>query len=187
MHILRTRRKRTLFRLSFRLKRAAAISDRALPAAAGEYAKSREQLARRQQALIKARFGSSDRGALGTAQQVFYYGNNSGEGNLFVVNLTASNTLQIFMNGAGTYVWTSSAVFRDPSPHMHITIGVDTTPATPVLSVEVNGVVQTGSIERVATAELCFRLGLYEYSGGSAFTTAILDAVISEVRWIDGQ
>lgn len=124
------------------------------------------------------------------ARNLFYFGATGGAGNLVVMSLNSGDQLSIVFNGGATASWTSTQVFRDPSAHLHIVFGVDTTQATAAnrVTVEINGVVAAGSFTAMAqNAAFSWGSGNLFGLGQSIGSSNLFTGYMSEVYWIDGQ
>ena len=127
-------------------------------------------------------------------RSIFGSGTTSAAGNYGTFAITASNQLDLEV-WAGA-VFTTNAVFRDPSAWYHIVLAVDTTQATSSNRVKlyVNGVqILSFAVDSVSSY---YTLN-YDTAFNQAQQTTIgslepyaglyLDAYITETNWIDGQ
>jgi hypothetical protein len=138
------------------------------------------------------------RGALGTTQSLFNAGANSSTTGYTYIAFMSDNTLGFQIRDAGgAKNLYSSAVFRDPSAHLHVLVAVDTDNATASLRrrIYVNGAEITAfsindtltqgtdtSVNQVSTVQ---RFGVMTDSGGAL--ALYLDGYLSEINFIDGQ
>jgi hypothetical protein len=132
------------------------------------------------------------RGNLGTAQVIFSAG-ITGNGNTNTqLFFQTDNTLTFQDHNQGVTnfaVYTTTAVFRDPSAWYHIVLSVDSTQATAAnrVRIYVNGVQQTLTASVVVSQNYDFQVNntVIQYIGFGA--SGYLDGYMAEVNFIDGQ
>ena len=130
------------------------------------------------------------RGSLSVLQTLFGTNVVQNDSQAFGIYFGSDNTIGVapWTNA----IFTSSAVFRDPSAWYHIVVAFDSTQATATnrIKVYVNGVNQTGTYPLAVTQNANYainqagshRLGDWPASGFSTF-----DGYLTEVNFIDGQ
>lgn len=131
------------------------------------------------------------RGALSPSGRniLFYEGNVGATANMVTIEFI-NDQLRIALDQAATYRLITNAYFRDPSAHMHICVGIDTTQATAAnrVTIEINGVPVTSfAIAAYPPQNHTFftTTGNVQYWGG--YTTSVpSDCYLSECRFIDG-
>ena len=110
-------------------------------------------------------------------------------GNQTWLGLNSSDQIEFTFGGASPFTRTTTAVFRDPAAHLHIHCVVDTTPATPTITVSVNGVAQTmtgtlpaqNATHQFTSANANNKVGsIYNGNGG------YYEGLLSEFYFIDG-
>jgi hypothetical protein len=123
------------------------------------------------------------------------------EANASVDDLTAlrffNDTISLQDYSAGVpfnLVWSTSAVFRDPSPWYHLVVAYDTTQASPANTVKIyiNGVQQTVTFTAVQGAYVQNRLSYVNTTGVHRFgvyngLANYLDGYLTDINLIDGQ
>lgn len=127
------------------------------------------------------------RGDTGTRQFLFYVGNAGGSGNLILVEFFTDDKIRIILNGAGTYLLTTTATFSDSDWHK-LVIGIDTTQAVAAnrVTVEVDD-----SIEAITGAypplNHSFNTGSSDLTAVSTFNgTNAFDGYLAEPFVVDG-
>lgn len=114
------------------------------------------------------------RGALGSIQNIF--GENAGNG--WFLNFNATDNLEVRFNGV--VIFTSTAVYRDPSAHMHILWSLNGTTNKIFVNGTQIGSNFTGTNGVLNSARLH---GLFCFS----HSNSIVDGYLSEAQFVDGQ
>lgn len=135
--------------------------------------------------------GWAKRGALGSNQQLFTAGTGGSDRTTFLFN--TSNAIEFYSVASTTVaLYSTAAVFRDPSAWYHIVLLVDTTNATAAnrLIIYVNGVQQTltASTTVAQNSNLFVNSTVAHTIGRESYTGAnYLDGYLTEINFIDGQ
>lgn len=134
--------------------------------------------------------------ALGAYQTVFGQGTGTAANGYMFCRFDNTDKITVSASpdgGTASLVWTSDAVFRDPSAHLHLLVTLDTTEATATnrLVVAVNGDTLTGthSTSPALNADMEFnRAAAHQIGAGNAASLGFyFSGYLSDICFIDGQ
>jgi len=132
------------------------------------------------------------RGNSGAHQNIFVFGAANTDQVTLAINSSDKLSFSVIHSNTTTVEYVTTQVFRDPSAWYHIVVSGDTTPASPLFKVYVNGeqvtafdtstnsAAQDG--EYAANNTVVHRIGERAFSSSQPF-----DGYLAEVHWIDGQ
>lgn len=112
-------------------------------------------------------------------------------GSQYVYFAYSTNTLTLQINTGTNYIYTTTAVFRDPSAWYHVVLAVDTTQALDANRVQIyiNGVAQARSAGGVPqnTDTQVNVSAVPSWMGSNGGVNTFFDGYLEEINFIDGQ
>jgi len=127
------------------------------------------------------------RGKIGADQRFFYWYNSSP--NEEFIYFTSGDALSVIFGGGSNGSLTTTALFRDPTAHLHLVVAIDTAQGTAIDRVKIyaNGVLLTYSGTQNGNALTGFNSAQSASIGTFLRTLSeYYDGLMSEVVWIDG-
>jgi len=131
------------------------------------------------------------RGNLGSIQDIFVFGAANTDQVVLAIH-TDKISFSVIVGNTTTVEYVTTQVLRDPSAWYHIVVSGDTTPASPLFKVYLNGEQVTDfststniaaqNLDTQANNTVVHRIGERAFSSSHPF-----DGYLAEVHWIDGQ
>ena len=131
------------------------------------------------------------RGNLGSIQNVFAFGAASADQVTLAIH-TDKISFTVIHGNTTTVEYVTTQVLRDPSAWYHIVVSGDTTPASPLFKVYLNGeqvtAFGTSTNSAAQDGEYAANNTVVHRIGERAFSSSLpFDGYLAEVHWIDGQ
>lgn len=130
------------------------------------------------------------RGTLGAARQIFAYNGNAAGNANFIILEFVSDTIRAMFDGTAATVLQTTAVYRDPSAHMHVVLSYDSTQATASnrAKLYVNGLQVTAfTTANYPALNQAFNGGSGDLQLSGNFFGVLFDGLLSEISFVDGQ